>query len=609
MTTHASGLDAEWPSDFQSKSEKNQPNGYAGLDADGNLLTSQIPGAASDWSMYALAENGGAFSTYGAQDNQAVYDATSNRTFVTYLGPNEDLWITAIDHGLGRLLTPVKVATASLGIFDSHGVPSLAIDDQGTLHILWGVHGQLPKYAKSTTPYDIRTWTTSTLSVGLGTYHTICFEPSSGELYALYRAGLNHIADGAVAPAAHEYGRLLRSVNRGVSWTEITFANLVSYNGDAYKDFYVSGCQSRLGKVLCTWSVAHGASHDSTRSDQFAALYDPATGHVTTVAGVDQGTSLDSQAKLFACRAVTVAVTEIAQAEVDGTGRIMMAWAQVAGDGKIGTYTALWDGNTWTVHDTGTRTKHIKARPSVGIRPGGGFYVFCITGRDTEPIDTDTSGEQYYYVGAGADASVVHSVDGATFVDHGVVAHRSVIALQGAESFTTPHNAHSECMAIMAPAVVYGNVPQRAPLYAFGLGAVPASYYGQAPLKLPSRTYIDAASNGAGTLVNVTAGAEAPPSAGQWRTASAIGKVPENCVAVLLRLTATPDGASAKARVAFRQKGTTVAGGAVEYTFAANEPSNNIDTRWVPIGPDRQLEWQADHLTTLQAQVLGYELS
>jgi len=82
---------------------------------------------------------------------------------------------------------PVLASEFGLGK-DAHGNPSICIDRRGHIHIFYGCHGRQMRYARSTKPYDIRTWDERPAPTPRATYPQSMLM-SDGSICLFYRAG------------------------------------------------------------------------------------------------------------------------------------------------------------------------------------------------------------------------------------------------------------------------------------------------------------------------------------------------------------------------------------------------------------------------------------
>lgn len=133
------------------------------------------------------------------------------RTYVSYQGPEEDPYVAVYDHETGEWDGPYRAGISDLGKgpefadrHDSHGKPTLLIDDAGYIHIFYGGHGGERggadentlggahagdnKHAVSARPLDISEWEDLDNISRFGTYNQ-AIKMDSGDIYLFYRHG------------------------------------------------------------------------------------------------------------------------------------------------------------------------------------------------------------------------------------------------------------------------------------------------------------------------------------------------------------------------------------------------------------------------------------
>lgn len=130
-------------------------------------------------------------------------------TYVSYQGPNEDPHVAAYNHLTDDWSGPFKAGTSILGKdptkkIDSHGKPTMIIDDAGFIHIFYGGHGGVKalhgdnalggyhsgenRHAVSQKPYDITAWRDLNNVTPFGTYNQ-AVKMDNGDIYLFYRHG------------------------------------------------------------------------------------------------------------------------------------------------------------------------------------------------------------------------------------------------------------------------------------------------------------------------------------------------------------------------------------------------------------------------------------
>ncbi len=130
-------------------------------------------------------------------------------TYVSYQGPLEDPYVAAYNHTTNEWQGPFKAGTSILGKdpskkIDSHGKPTLIIDDLGYIHIFYGghggdkdLHGENPlgdthsgenKHSVSKKPLDITSWEDLDNVSPFGTYNQ-AIKMDNGDIYLFNRNG------------------------------------------------------------------------------------------------------------------------------------------------------------------------------------------------------------------------------------------------------------------------------------------------------------------------------------------------------------------------------------------------------------------------------------
>jgi len=528
-------------------------------------------------------------SVYIMQNPAAEYDATSNKTFLAYVGLLRKLYVTAYDHATGLWASPVFVLDYPFSnAEDDHGAPSLCIDGSGYIHVVWGAHGSAHYHAVSTSPRSIAAWTTNSTLV-TGTYASVTYNAGDGKLYFVHRAGST---DGPSWPA-HSFGALAVSSDSGATWIETQIVDTNVYNGDAVKDYYAADCDTFGGKVYFTFIVAHGAAHDGTRSDLFVAYYDPADGHIYTVGGTDLGTGIDSLADLNACKAYTGDWTNAAKFFITAAGTPVVAFQAYDSSGTptVRTKVARYVGGSWTVVNTGQTSKHLYH--GVGIRERRDsavveVYTVTRTTASTAIYDPKVQ-EGITFATMGGDLSRYTSTDLDTWVDAGTVIAGEAVSGPGIGDVGCPRSASDELSVLAQPpgfGVVQvpastrpGNAPSwEVPIYAAGTGGRPV-----APLARPASRRVV---YHVGDIYNITSGSGVTPPT-SWTDVSLYGKIPYRATALLLRVIIAGDGtAGARAGVEFRRSGVSSAADLdAEVSIRAADTFQMVHDIWVPITP------------------------
>lgn len=129
-------------------------------------------------------------------------------TYVTYQGEKEDPYVAAYNHKTKKWIGPFKAGTSLLGKkpgkkIDNHGKPTLVVDGDGYIHVVFGGHGgtkdlgenKLGNYhagkqmhVVSKKPMDISSWEVVDNITPFGTYSQF-LKMDNGDIYLFYRHG------------------------------------------------------------------------------------------------------------------------------------------------------------------------------------------------------------------------------------------------------------------------------------------------------------------------------------------------------------------------------------------------------------------------------------
>jgi hypothetical protein len=298
----------------------------------------------SRFEVRELADDAAHSTLYQTNGPQAVYSPAAHRTFWAYLGLNRDLYVRTIDHHDNHAVSAaVKADDRTIAANDNHGAPTIDIDLDGHLHIIWSSHSTAGRHVKSDNPLDISAWTAQTLTPN-STYNLIRVDPATGNLYNFYRAGAGH---GSSFPA-HEYVGMTKSTNGGTSWSSETAVIDTTGTPESHSDAYINGCWvDDDGLFHLVWLTARGTSHDDLRRDWYHAIFDPSTDTLHAADGTDLG-SVVTWAEHPDCLVATDAQTNLGSVFVDGD-RIVTWWHSPSTSAMR---IAVWNGTSWDVTTT-----------------------------------------------------------------------------------------------------------------------------------------------------------------------------------------------------------------------------------------------------------------
>ena len=341
--------------------------GITACSADPSLQSSQAQ--ATPYS----AENG--FDEGVAVMQHPAGEHINGVTYVSYQGPNEDPYVAAYNHKTKTWTGPFQAGTSILGKdltkkIDSHGKPTMIIDDAGYIHIFYGghggvkaLHGENPigdvhsgenRHAVSENPYDITSWRDLNNVTPFGTYNQ-AIKMDNGDIYLFYRHGA-HRSDWVYQ----------KSTDNG-----LTFGDPVSYlktkrrNDSIGTDSWYASVSKGQGDEIVMGFDYHycwdrGAprnnrgGHSTERKNLYFAKFDTKTGLWTNIK--DETLSLPITKEVADEKALAVDTGDmwtfggITKVDASGTPHINayigedIGW-QIGGP-KHASYFA-WDGEKW----------------------------------------------------------------------------------------------------------------------------------------------------------------------------------------------------------------------------------------------------------------------
>jgi putative BNR repeat neuraminidase len=312
-----------------------------------------------------------------------VYDATVNKTFISWGGQNEDTYVQAYDHATRLWSAPVRVTA---GGADSHNYPTLVQAADGRLLIFVGVHNQQLVMSRSAQPHAITgTWTTRSITPAPAASYPMPFRTANGNLFVFYRETTQEI--NASVPTDTRTMSFVRSTDNGVTWAssktlvgQTQFVMGTANRSDNMNEVYVGQLRlepataGRPERVHFAWTLAGGGPtqhlHDSFHKDIYYATFEPATMHFRSASGLDVGTQVGTT-DYDACRVITTALVQpaglkspdyIQQVGYLGDGRPFVLYMTIDNSGLLHDTAAVWTGSAWQIREvaTGLRLREVE---------------------------------------------------------------------------------------------------------------------------------------------------------------------------------------------------------------------------------------------------------
>lgn len=240
----------------------------------------------------------------------------NGKTYVSYQGPLEDPFVASYDHATGAWDGPYRAGLSQLGKgpefadkIDSHGKPTLLIDDAGYIHIFYGGHGGSRTngltntlggahagdnfHAVSKRPFDISEWEDLNNISPFGTYNQ-AIKMDNGDIYLFYRHGAHR--SNWVYQKSTDNGRtfaepvsfLERKRRSDIEATDSWYPYLTRGQGD---EIIVS-----FDYHVCRDKFTQGFAHRGERHNLYYMVFDTATESLRNVQGEELPMPLDREA-------------------------------------------------------------------------------------------------------------------------------------------------------------------------------------------------------------------------------------------------------------------------------------------------------------------------
>lgn len=227
-------------------------------------------------------------SIYGClrTNGAGVYDATVNKTFVTYSGTRHDIYVKAFDHATNTWSAAVKAATLNLSHDNAyHDYPVLTQLGDGRLAIFRATHTKSMQLYTAPTPRSITgTWAAKTISNDRNTYPEPIVTGNTIHLFYSHNTDLSH---------PYRTYKMIKSTDSGKTWSAPKMVIDSGRTADKYAEVYAFGVTQRNGRIYLTWSMHGGPKgHNGGGKNIYVAYFDTASGTVHTVGGANLGPSI-----------------------------------------------------------------------------------------------------------------------------------------------------------------------------------------------------------------------------------------------------------------------------------------------------------------------------
>ncbi|MFC9328807.1 BNR-4 repeat-containing protein [Kitasatospora sp. NPDC057015] len=217
-----------------------------------------------------------------------LYDAASNKTYITYNGPKMDVYVRAYDHATAAWETPVLVkAQNQTGQFDYHNYSTIVLLPNGRLAVFFNKHSVASYMAVAPTAHSADgTWTTTKIS---GDFNDYPMPVVVGEkLYFFYSRN-----DDVNYP--YRSYKVMSSDDNGTTWSAPSTIIDTGKTPDRFDEVYAFGVAPINGRIYISYTLWGGPQgHARQGKNLYVSVYDPATGRMSNAAGQDAGNTVNS---------------------------------------------------------------------------------------------------------------------------------------------------------------------------------------------------------------------------------------------------------------------------------------------------------------------------
>lgn len=295
-----------------------------------------------------------------------VYDATVNRTFISWAGSNTDNYVQTYDNASRTISSPLLVGA---GAGDPHNYPTTVLTDDGHLLVFRAMHNIQLYMARSNNPDSATSFTDGPVSAAPAATYPMPLKADNGDVYVFYRETMATVT---TAPIDFRPMQYIVSSDNGRTFTNsttLTGAPFVwgsqtrpdnmneIYAGQIRHEEATANLPERFSMV---WTLSGGGpgrhQHDLYHKDLYFAYFTPADRHFHDAAGDDLGPTL-VEGTMARCLVVTTGYsphspnyTQLVGSLDDGSPVVI--WT--TSDSNPGMHTGHWNGTGWDIANFGS---------------------------------------------------------------------------------------------------------------------------------------------------------------------------------------------------------------------------------------------------------------
>lgn len=235
----------------------------------------------------------------------AMYNATANRTFITWNGPNMDPYVQAYNHATSQWETAVKIGNWNDGsTYAYHDYSTLFMMPNGKPAVIQFDHSTSASLFIAPNANSISgTWTRSTISTDRTAYPMPVVVGSTIYLFYSRNDDINW---------PYRTYRVIKSTDNGATWENVstpgsTASTVVLDTGktsDKFNEIYAYSFYVSGSKIYITFALQGGAVHNERGKNLYAIYFDTSNNQIYSVTGTPLGTTV-TQSEFDNCIVVT----------------------------------------------------------------------------------------------------------------------------------------------------------------------------------------------------------------------------------------------------------------------------------------------------------------
>jgi hypothetical protein len=307
-----------------------------------------------------------------------VYDAHSNKTFISWSGKAADAYVQAYDHRTKAWTAPKFIAA---GESDSHNYPTMIEAADGHLLLVRGMHNTATVISRSPQAHSIDgDWSTYEVTAGKAASYPMPFKTFDGTLFVFYRE-TTHDFDRTV-PTDTRQMKYIVSKDNGLTWKNNIdvvgqpFVIGSTSRPDNMNEIYIGQLRQDplTGLIHIGYTLAGGGPtqhvHDFYHRNMYYTVFNPYNQHFYSAGWRDLGTQVDDVDQETYLKIADTPLERPAEAktpdyiqQVGSTfGRPFVLWFTYDTSGGTHNQASVWTGTRWETKEvaSGLRTREIE---------------------------------------------------------------------------------------------------------------------------------------------------------------------------------------------------------------------------------------------------------